>query len=75
MATPSHDHVNGSRSRDCKICQAAWQRRWRRDNKGLANRRSREGKWREQGIQLTYEAYELMLLAQNGLCAICQRPP
>lgn len=31
--------------------------------------------WKRRGIELTPEAYDDMLNAQGGLCAVCKRPP
>ena len=74
----------GGRFKYCGDCQSQAQRRVR-DTKN-ANRRLRAaedpGVWRDRlrrqqirryGIE--WERYEEMLAAQNGVCAICERPP
>ena len=37
--------------------------------------KQREASWHAQGIEITFEEYQKMLIDQNGVCAICKHPP
>jgi hypothetical protein len=50
-------------------------RKWKAQNKAKTRKYGQVYNWRIYGINLTYERYLEMLAGQNGLCAICCRPP
>ena len=53
------------------------QREYRLTEKGRRSRvnATRRRQWQRQGIEMTDELYDRMLLAQGGVCFICRRPP
>jgi len=56
----------------CKSCFQAWQREWRKSPKGKASV-SRVA--RKQNYGLSDADYQAMKTAQQGVCAICEKPP
>ena len=40
-----------------------------------ADDKTRESRWRARGIVLTVPEYDVMLVSQGGVCAICKKEP
>lgn len=56
----------------CRACHKLEARMWRRKNP-KSDKRKRN--WHLKKYSLTIDQYDCMLRAQNGVCAICKRPP
>ena len=54
----------------CKDCMNKRDAEYRKTEK--YRRKVRRNKWKQQGINITYEQYEEMVESQNGRCAICK---
>jgi hypothetical protein len=57
----------------CKPCHAAATREWYSRNSDQSNTNRRRLQLKKD-YNLTPEQYEAMVVAQNGVCAICKRP-
>lgn len=62
--------INGV-SYSCKTCMREYDAKYRTTEKYRI--KVRRQKWRDQGIKITYDEYKIMLAAQDGKCAICER--
>jgi hypothetical protein len=54
----------------CRACEKERMRLY--DNSEAGKRRMRNGKWKQQGIDITHEVYTEMYSKQNGKCIICE---
>lgn len=54
----------------CRECSSAYAKERRAT---LPRNSEREARWRQQGIDVTWEHFEELLAAQSGRCAICNR--
>lgn len=59
----------------CRPCRNAYRRQYYRDNHERAKRQVRVDAWKRQGIELSWDEYEQLLVHQDGRCAICDDPP
>jgi uncharacterized Zn finger protein (UPF0148 family) len=83
-------HRHGKKgSIHCPVCISAYLKAWRhshREQHAASNKawkaanpervyiKQREDKWKEQGINITFEEYQTKIVAQNNLCMICDKP-
>lgn len=58
----------------CKVCYLKTYHKEYQSREHVAAKR-RERSWRKHGASITVAQYDEMLKKQNGLCAICERPP
>lgn len=65
---------NGYSRAECRACELAAWKQWRRDNPEKVVRHQRRADlWLR--FSITIEQYEQMRSAQEGVCAICKKPP
>lgn len=67
-----------------KAKRSEYNRRWyenhkeqerERTKRRVSQRLHRVALWKSKGIVLTLDEYDQMVVAQRGLCAICEQPP
>lgn len=58
----------------CKVCKYAYTRKWIKDNTEKNNAYNTKSKLKNR-YNITVDDYELMKSNQDGLCAICSKPP
>lgn len=51
----------------CRICECAYSKNWRENNKDKV----RKYQWKNKGMELTVEEFDVMLIEQSGLCDLC----
>lgn len=68
--TPDNLYPNGT----CKQCAITRASRWNKENVNERIRIQRKNLWKTR-YKMTEEEYAALLQKQNGVCAICKRPP
>lgn len=71
---PYLDYYKDKKSKDgfaycCKTCKKKQEKQYMQTDK--YKEKVRRTKWKQQGINITYEQYLELFLKQNGSCAIC----
>jgi hypothetical protein len=69
-----HGTLRYSTNRNCVDCTNNGARRWQKDNPEKLKEVWRRSNLKKK-FDLTAEQYESMLKNQNGVCAICEKPP
>lgn len=66
----------GKRNWECKICQRIRYQEYKTRKPHQYKIRSIKNRWKSIGINnFTQEDYDKLLATQNGVCAICIKPP
>lgn len=58
----------------CRSCGAAYQKKYRNNHPEYRGNGYREWTWKNAGINLTVDEYNLMLIKQDFCCLICKQP-
>lgn len=70
--TERDPHTTGKRHASCKACEHAARSKHRRENPELASANARRCKIKRL-FGITPEQYDVILMKQAGVCAICKR--
>lgn len=72
--TEENTYVNGRGERSCKICTNENNKKWQKDNPEKT-RRNAINQYLKKTYGITKTDYLAMVARQNGVCAICKKPP